>query len=173
MHAPEHSFGEVFTRRWVVDVLLDLTGYRAERDLASLRLLEPACGTGAFLGPVVERLISSARRHGHRLDDLEPTIRAYDLQACNVLVARRLCAGLLTAAGMATTRAEALTAKWVSQADFLLAADDDRPTDVAVGNPPYIRYDDLPESTAAEYRRRWPTMRGRGDIFVGFIERCL
>ncbi len=51
------NYGEVFTRRWVVDVLLDLTGYTADRDLGALRLLEPSCGSGAFLGPVVERLI--------------------------------------------------------------------------------------------------------------------
>ena len=42
-----------------------------------------------------------------------------------------------------------------------------------IGNPPYIRYDDLSDDLAAWYRRTWPTMRGRGDIYVGFIERSL
>jgi hypothetical protein len=32
---PNH--GEVFTRRWVVEVLLDLTGYTADRDLSEMR----------------------------------------------------------------------------------------------------------------------------------------
>lgn len=27
------NYGEVFTRRWVVDTLLDLTGYKADADL--------------------------------------------------------------------------------------------------------------------------------------------
>jgi hypothetical protein len=58
------NYGEVFTRRWVVDVLLELTGYTADRDLAALRLVEPSCGSGAFLGPAVERLIASAVTHG-------------------------------------------------------------------------------------------------------------
>jgi hypothetical protein len=67
----------------------------------------------------------------------------------------------------------------VRQGDFLLSGLDllsefeDLPADVVIGNPPYIRYDDLPEGVAAEYRRTWPTMRGRGDIYVGFIERAL
>ncbi len=54
------NYGEVFTRRWVVDVLLDLTGYTVDHDLGGMHLLEPSCGSGAFLGPAVERLIASA-----------------------------------------------------------------------------------------------------------------
>ena len=62
-------------------------------------------------------------------------------------------------------------------ADFLLAdmlsGIEDSPADVVIGNPPYIRYDDLADDLAALYRSTWPTMRGRGDIYVGFIERSL
>ncbi len=50
---------------------------------------------------------------------------------------------------------------------------DDGPADIVIGNPPYIRYDDLSDEIAVEYRRSWATMRGRGDIYVGFIERSL
>ena len=66
-----------------------------------------------------------------------------------------------------------LAENWVRCVDFLLDDVDDRPADVAIGNPPYIRYDDLPDELAALYRRNWPTMRGRGDIYIGFIERSL
>src|SRR6202007_763876 len=33
--------------------------------------------------------------------------------------------------------------------------------------------DDLSDDLAARYRSTWSTMRGRGDIYVGFIERSL
>lgn len=171
--APAAEYGEVFTRRWVVEVLLDLTGYTVDRDLAALRLMEPSCGTGAFLGPAVERLIASARAHGHPLSDLADSVRAYDLQSAHVAASRRLCRRLLSGGGLGDEEAAALADLWVNEADFLLADLGDRPADVAIGNPPYIRYDDLADDTAAEYRRRWATMRGRGDIFVGFFERCL
>jgi adenine-specific DNA-methyltransferase len=49
----------------------------------------------------------------------------------------------------------------------------ERGADFVVGNPPYIRYDDLPRELAAKYREAWPTMHGRGDIYVGFFERSL
>ncbi len=44
------EFGEVFTRRWVVDLILDLVGYTDDRDLASLKALEPACGEARSSG---------------------------------------------------------------------------------------------------------------------------
>lgn len=167
------NYGAVFTRRWVAESLLDLTGYTPDRDLAALRLLEPACGTGAFLIPAVERLIKSASLTGRGFDELADAIRAYDLQADHVVACREACAGLLIEAGAGPKQARNLASVWVNQADFLLVDLGERATDVAIGNPPYIRYDDLDDDTASEYRRRLPTMRGRGDIFVGFFERCL
>ena len=167
------AYGEVFTRRWVVETLLDLTGYTVDRDLGAMRLLEPSCGSGAFLGPIVDRLIVSAQRHGRPLESLAGAIRAYDLQPGQVDASRALCTALLNSAGVPSDTAARIAETWILQADFLLDAIDDRPADVAVGNPPYIRYDDLDTGTAAAYRVAWSTMRGRGDIFVGFFERCL
>ena len=154
-------------------MLLDLAGYTADLDLSQLSLVEPSCGSGAFLGPAVERLIASARTQGRDLSSLADAIRAYDVQAGHVRVCRALCRDLLVAAGESESAASTLAGCWVRQADFLLAGIEDRLADVVVGNPPYIRYDDLSPDMAATYRRAWPTMRGRGDIYVGFIERSL
>lgn len=165
--------GEVFTRRWVVEVLLDLTGYTTDRDLGSLHLVEPSCGSGAFLSPVVERLIASAQTYERDLASLGGAIRAYDLQAEHVKVSRELCRDLLITNGAPVSIAEALADEWINHADFLLPEIDDRAADVVIGNPPYIRYDDISDDRVARYRSTWPTMRGRGDIYVGFIERSL
>ncbi|MFE9535949.1 Eco57I restriction-modification methylase domain-containing protein [Streptomyces sp. NPDC006691] len=167
------NYGEVFTRRWVVDALLDLTGYTSDRDLGALHLLEPSCGSGAFLRPAVERLIASAQKHGRDLATLSDAVRAYDLQQEHVDTARQHCCELLTSAGVSASQAGTIANTWVRQADFLLASVEERPVDVAIGNPPYIRYDDLDEDTAATYRSTWSSMKGRGDIYVGFIERSL
>jgi adenine-specific DNA-methyltransferase len=42
--------------------------------------------------------------------------------------------------------------------------------DFVVGNPPYVRLENIPAYRSAAYRRACSTMRGRSDIFVGFIE---
>src|ERR1035437_10533921 len=75
-----HEYGAVFTRRWVVELILDLVGYTSERDLAILRAIEPACGSGAFLGPMVERLSRSCRLPGRGISDAANAIPASDLQ---------------------------------------------------------------------------------------------
>jgi hypothetical protein len=167
------NYGEVFTRRWVVDVLLDLTGYTPDRDLGSLRLVDPSCGSGAFLVAAVERLINSAQSRGRDLTSLGPAIGAYDLQSEHVEASRAVCRDLLGSAGVPESSADELTKEWVTCADFLLPVVDAPLADVVIGNPPYIRYDDLSDDLAARYRSTWPTMRGRGDIYVGFIERSL
>jgi hypothetical protein len=42
--------GVVYTKPWVVDLILDLVGYRAEEDLAGVVALERAAGEGAYSG---------------------------------------------------------------------------------------------------------------------------
>ena len=85
---PDGVHGEVFTRRWVVDLILDLAGYRTSADLGALVIVEPACGAGAFLVPIVERLVESCARHGRLVADMGPAIRAFDLLDRNVDTAR-------------------------------------------------------------------------------------
>lgn len=55
--------GEVFTPRWLVDDMLDLVKPETER--IDSRFLEPACGSGNFLVPILERKLAAVRaRHG-------------------------------------------------------------------------------------------------------------
>lgn len=166
--------GEVFTRRWVVEALLDLTGYTPDKDLVALTLLEPACGSGAFLGPVVERLLRSASDFGRDAEQLMDAIIAFDLQEVHVEASRRLCFAILRDFGINEGLAAQLAKNWIRHHDFLLPMQDSLPSvDVVVGNPPYIRYDDLSAEKVQLYRQQWSTMRGRGDIYVGFIEASL
>ena len=108
-----HEYGAVFTRRWVVELILDLVGYTSERDLATLRAIEPACGSGAFLGPMVERLSRSCRLHGRQISDAVDAIRACDLQPANVRESRVVVEERLDADGWLVddARAQALLAR--------------------------------------------------------------
>ena len=76
------SRGAVFTRREVVDFILDLTGYTADQPLPHWRLLEPSFGAGDFLFPAIERLMSAWREEkaeGTVFEDLKNSIRAVEL----------------------------------------------------------------------------------------------
>lgn len=167
------NYGEVFTRRWVVDLILDLAGYTAERELLALSAVEPACGAGAFLVPMIERLADSCALHGHDLHDAGEAIQAYDLLASNVETSRRAAEQVLRAHGLPATAAQQLAKRWVTRADFILHDHDEGAADFVLGNPPYIRLEDVPLARSAAYRDVCLTMRGRSDVFVGFIERGL
>jgi len=170
---PGADYGEVFTRRWVVELILDLVGYTPDRDLASLVLVEPSCGTGAFLVPVIDRLVESARLHGRDLRSAETAVRAFDLLDANAERARKAVASRLEEAGLTADEGESIAASWVSTDDFLLHDHVPQSADFVVGNPPYIRLESVARPIMDAYRRQCSTMRGRSDIYVGFIERGL
>lgn len=167
-HSGEH--GEVFTRRWVVDLILDLAGFTVDRDLCGLVAVEPSCGAGAFLVPMTERLIESCQRHGRPLADVRNALRAFDLLPTNAELAQKAVGKALVDAGLEHPEAQSIALECVRCGDFLLAAHDEHSVDFVLGNPPYIRLEDVPADRRDAYRRRCPTMRGRSDIFVGFIE---
>lgn len=55
--------GEVFTPRWLVDDMLDLV--KGETERIDSRFLEPACGSGNFVVPVLERKLAAVEaRYG-------------------------------------------------------------------------------------------------------------
>lgn len=58
--------GEVFTPRWLVDDMLDLV--KGETERIDSRFLEPACGSGNFLVPVLERKLAAVRSRYGRND---------------------------------------------------------------------------------------------------------
>ena len=56
--------GEVFTPSWLVNDMLDLVKHETER--IDSRFLEPACGSGNFLVPVLERKLDAVKaRYGN------------------------------------------------------------------------------------------------------------
>ncbi|WP_211592319.1 Eco57I restriction-modification methylase domain-containing protein [Microbispora sp. H10836] len=166
--AVEH--GEVFTRRWIVEMILDLVDYRPDRDLSALRLVEPACGAGAFLGVIARRVSESCRKRERPLLDALGAVRAFDLLPRNVAKARDLVTGVLSDEGWDRGEAETVADAWVHRADYLLGQTNSEQVDFVVGNPPYIRLEDVPEDRTSLYRALYPTMVGRADIYIGFFE---
>jgi adenine-specific DNA-methyltransferase len=178
----QETRGEVFTRRWVVDLILDLAGYTSDRDLAALRAVEPACGEGAFLGPMVERLSRSCRAFGRPISDSAHSLLAHDLFGDNVERTRTLVRLTLAKEGWDAADGGGLADQWVTHEDYLLnrpgylglfGRSDDGEADFVIGNPPYIRPEDVSYELYQKYRIACPTMLGRADVYVGFYEAAL
>lgn len=168
--APGENHGEVFTRQWVVEMILDLVDYRPDRDLTFLRLVEPACGAGAFLGVIAQRISDSCRKFDRPLTDAADAVRAFDILASNVATSTLRVVEVLVADGWSEQEATEVASQWVQRGDYLLLLDTQRAADVVVGNPPYVRLENVPADRMRLYRSLWPAMSGRADIYVGFFE---
>ena len=155
--------------------MLDAAGYTADRDLTNERGLEPSVGGGAFTTPLVERLLDSRARHAPEepWTDLADCIRGWDLQPHHVDTVRKSAVVMLTDAGCPQANAEELAATWFRVGDFLLTDLEGWTATLVVGNPPYIRIEDVPADLLTMYRDACPEMIGRADVYVGFIARGL
>lgn len=164
--------GVVYTKRWVVELLLDLSGYCSDKNLVDALAVEPAAGDGAFLGPMIERLVESCRNLGRSLSECQNSLIAYELDEESAARARAFAQNILLNRGVRRPLAKRLAEAWVLNRDYLLDADT-RQADFIIGNPPYVRLEDIPEETASVYRSAYPTMRGRADLYVAFFEAAL
>jgi hypothetical protein len=166
--------GAIFTRREVVDFILDLTGYTTDRPLHQLRLLEPSFGDGDFLLPALDRLLEVWVKAGRPdpFRSLAEAIRAVELHHTTFEQTRQKVIARLAEAKIAPADAEALTDQWLIYGDFLLISLDG-PFDVVVGNPPYVRQELIADALMGEYRARYSTIYDRADIYIPFIEHSL
>lgn len=156
----------------MVDLLLDLAGFRSENNLVDAVAVEPAAGDGAFLVPMVERLVESCKRLSRPMSDLEHSLIAYELDDDSASRARAIAVGVLTDRGVEYSLAERLASRWVRAGDYLFESMSVE-ADFVIGNPPYIRLEDIPAETVKLYRNAYATMQGRADLYVAFFEAAL
>ena len=79
--------GVVFTKRWVVELLLDLSGYCSDKNLVDALAVEPAAGDGAFLrsyGRAPGAVVSESRSIVVRIR--QHSLIAYELDEASAAV---------------------------------------------------------------------------------------
>ena len=116
--------GAIFTRREVVEFILDLAGYTVDRPLHQLRLLEPSFGNGDFLLPAVERLLAAyeghVRERSDPVEDLSGAIRAVEVHGDSIEGTRTRLLDLLREHGIGEEAANEILEAWILEGDFLL-----------------------------------------------------
>ncbi len=170
---PLQKHGVVYTKPWVVDLILDLAGYTPTADLGMMVAIEPAAGDGCFVIAMAERLISACRHHNRSLLECQQALISYERDPEATALARNALLRVLTGHGIALEEANALADCWVRTGDYLLDAPLLPPADFVIGNPPYVRLEDMNAVSADQYRRRYKTMVGRADLYVAFFEAAL
>ncbi len=163
--------GQVFTRAHIVEFILDLAGYTSDKLLHNMTLLEPGCGSGAFMVAAATRLLAS-RPPDVSLESLAPCLLGVEKSVELVERTRSSLVKVLLANGVNKATAIDLAGAWVIRDDFLAMATESR-FDFVVGNPPYVRQEAIPKELVDEYRDRFSCFYDRADLYVAFFERSL
>ena len=156
--------GRVYTPRFIVEQILDLTGYRGAR-IARKHVLDPGCGDGAFLTVVVERYCrENANLAAATLKrQLETFVHGIEIDPTE----RERCVRNLDAVALTFGIAGV---NWdVVCADALTLDRFDGQMDFVVGNPPYVRVHNLGASFDAVKRFEF-AQTGMTDLFIVFYE---
>lgn len=157
------AHGDVFTSLTVVSYMLDILGYTPDKDLSATRILEPSCGNGVFVMQIIRRLKESSHKYGFDLTEaFRNNVFAYDIDEEKIIICRRK---------VAETGINIPLDKNIIQADFLTETIDT--FDAVVGNPPFVRYEQIPAGFIATYKKIFKTFHYRADLYVLFFEKTL
>ena len=156
--------GDVFTHPTVVKYMLDLVGYNPAVDLSAISIMEPSCGDGEFIVEIVQRLQLSSERYGFDLNKAyHNCVHASDIDARKI----EKCLTRLRTQFPTILFPE----ENIKKEDYLL---NDQPmVDIVIGNPPYIRYEQIPEDKLPIYKKQFNTFYYRADMYVLFYEKSL
>lgn len=169
----EKARGAIFTKPAVVDFMLDLVGYTVDKPLHRMRLLEPSFGDGRFLLHAVDRLIETWKRDGGAEPlDLGDALRAVELDALTFEKFGQTLQRHLIRSGFSVADSKLLVDSWLRHEDYLLGEPIGE-FDFVIGNPPYVRQELVPNDLLQIYRAKYPTMVGRADLYIAFMERSL
>jgi adenine-specific DNA-methyltransferase len=165
----------IYTKAEVVLQILDAIGWTACNDLSKSRLLEPAAGDGAFVAEAALRLINSFRRC--RVDInvrfLRNSIRAFEIHPAEARKARLKVAATLRELGLHHATSIALATAWIRNEDFLLSPPPMQTFTHVAGNPPYVRWPQIPNMLRIAYAKALPREIIGGDLFLPFLDRSL
>lgn len=177
--------GTVYTPPHVASFVLDLAGYTSDQPIEQIRLLEPACGCGAFLELAMDRLAARLVTQGVELTTEQGAntfIRLASENLHGVDIDERAC-GL--AASLLQQRADQLATAATEEfrpsirhEDFLAGPgvglfNSEPRYHLIVGNPPYVSTQRLDGQAKERLRRRYRTAHGRIDLYAVFFERGL
>ena len=167
--------GEIFTKPEIVQFMIHTSGVSRALLMLGTRILEPSCGQGEFVAAIAKELcakiktLKSPKRV--KAEYFKQLITAYDISSDNIAVAKAKTYQVLKSV-FDDIDALTLVSEWYKNDDFLLSDCGSLYTHV-VGNPPYVRIENIPAKLLSVYRNNFSTMKKRADLYVAFYEKSL
>jgi hypothetical protein len=168
----EAEKGQVYTCFEVVDFMLCTSGISQSLLSSSTRILEPSCGEGEFIVAIANLLKGKLSESSAKfeVECFMSLVTAFEISKDSILVAKKAVSDILSECF--STGVKELVDSWFVNDDFLLYEHTQTYTHI-VGNPPYVRIENIPKGLLEAYRHNCNLMVERADLYVGFYEKCL
>lgn len=158
--------GTVMTKKQVVEFMLDSCGYIASRNLSKVRLLDPAGGDGVFMMAALDRLYESSLKFDFDFSESLENLLAVEIDEDRATNLQDNLQKKVKQLGF-KQKVNSLVLK----RDFLTS--NLKQYDIIIGNPPYIRHENIPEKNKFLYRQLFKLFKHRSDLYVAFFEKSL
>jgi adenine-specific DNA-methyltransferase len=164
------TLGQVFTPSWIVEEILDSSGF-TQNNLINKKIIDPACGDGAFLKIIITRIIDkfiekniSNEKIKEYLENYVYGIEIDEIEFKNCLInLNKIVENKL---------GQKLNINWKIFLDNTLIKYKEFLNffDFVVGNPPYIRIHNLDRETRDLLKKEFMFVEGTIDIYLSFFE---
>lgn len=163
----KRDLGQIWTPTNTVNHILDLANYTGTNTLTRT-ILEPGFGAGAFLLKIVERIITAGQEKGLTVEAIAHTIDTnvhgveIDIDTYNKTFKKvqEYCK---------THNIDVVLPNLKNMDALDYEKTINRTFDYVIGNPPYIRIHDIPE-TMRQKIKQYPTSTGTTDLYIIFYE---
>lgn len=155
----------------IIQYMLEIIGY--DKEVSNCKsIVDPACGTGTFIKQITQKFIEGLQVTDSVTEKLlmQRLIRAYDTKPSNVFVTKIVIIETLIAKKIVkdiSVVCELMKGLPIYCEDFLHT---DEKADFVIGNPPYIRLQNLPLEYRDYIKSNYASATGRFDIFTCFME---
>lgn len=159
--------GTVLTRPEIVNYILRSVGLFSDNNFSTKKILDPAVGEGAFIIPIIKKILELFNGDNERIKKYLQNITAYEIDTEKYEILLNIIRELFNSYKLYGYD------EYINllNEDYLLA--ETKTYDIIVGNPPYIRYDKIPENKISHYRQLFSCFKYRCDIYISFFEKGL
>lgn len=170
--------GIEYTPKSIVNLMLDIVNYKGN-NILNTKLLEPACGSGIFLTEAINRFFEASNiKDINQIKKilLEDTlITAYDINPMNVYLSKLLIILEIidNCKNISLSDIYDLFEKLPITVQNALKINTNDYFDYIVGNPPYIRLQNMNIEERQYIKDNYLSATGRFDLYVCFIEKSI
>ncbi|MBA9859189.1 Eco57I restriction-modification methylase domain-containing protein [Ralstonia insidiosa] len=162
-----HHATAIYTAAPVVDQLLERLDWPRE----GRRLVDPSCGDGMFLERALGKLLAACGQARPSGASLRAQVEGWEVHTGACIEARARVAATLCRHGYDHATATEVAESMVHNRDFLTDGPRTPTYHAVAGNPPYLRWVNVPRVLQDEYSSHVPDFAAN-DLLHSFLERC-